>query len=142
MKNALIKKESVRYPFSKLRVYFNAIFGVMALLLSLLLLISYSDTLTVLIYITLTLTITLLSTRLKLYLLKRMEKIQSEPEEEESGGTLDWKLIAMIALLALALMLPVITALFVSPLWWFICFSSFVVGFSLSEIFLYFSVEH
>jgi len=139
----LIKKEDVQYPFSKLRVYFNAIFGAIAFLFSLVLLIRYSDIPTILFYIAVTFIIILSSTRLKIYLLKRIEKIQTEREEnQENGGGLNWRLIFTVVLLALALIIPVVTALFVNPLWWFICFSSFTVGFSFSEIFLYFSVEH
>jgi|YelNatPaOPRAMG01_1025707.scaffolds.fasta_scaffold10694_8 hypothetical protein len=140
----LVKKEKIKYPFSKLRVYFNVIFGTASLLFSLIFLISYSDTPTTLVYTALTVTVIMLSTRLKLYLLKRIEKIQLEPEnqEQEDGGTINWKIIVMAIVLAIVLMLPVITALFVNPLWWFISFSSFTVGFSLSEILLYLSVEH
>jgi len=142
----LIKKVKLRYPFSKIRVYFNTIFGAISFILSLFLIISYSDPLTVLIYTALTFIIIMLSTRLKIYLLERMEKIQSEPEENSEEGqdrhTLSWKLVITIVLVVIAFIIPVVTAVFVNPLSWFICFSSFAVGFSFSEIVLYLSTEH
>jgi hypothetical protein len=142
----LIKKVRLRYPFSKIRVYFNAIFGAICFALSLFVMISYSDPLTVLIYAALTFIIIILSTRLKIYLLERMERIQSEPEEnleeDQNRRTFNWKLVITIVLVVIAFILPIVTALFINPLWWFICFSSFTVGFSLSEIFLYLSTEH
>jgi hypothetical protein len=76
-----------------------------------------------------------------------MEKIELEPEvsqaeNQEDRGTINWKLIVTIVLLVIAFMLPVVTALFINPLWWFIGFSGFAVGFSFSEIVLYLSAEH
>ena len=137
-----IKKVNIRYPFSKIRVYFNAIFGSIAFILSLTLLISYTDTPLVSAYIATTIVLITLATKLKICVLKRLERIQSEQEEGEEGGLLSWRLIVMIILLCLALLLPVITAPLANPLWWFFGFSSFVVGFSLSEVLLYACTEH
>ncbi|MEM2144575.1 MAG: hypothetical protein QW279_04390, partial [Candidatus Jordarchaeaceae archaeon] len=61
---------------------------------------------------------------------------------KEEGGILSWRLVVMAVILALTLLLPVITAVLINPLWWFVGFSSFVVGFSLSEILLYACTEH
>ncbi|MEM1589131.1 MAG: hypothetical protein QW175_01770 [Candidatus Bathyarchaeia archaeon] len=137
-----LKKENVHYPFRRIRVYFNTIFGLMAFILSLVLLIGYTDIFTVSTYIIATFTLIILSTKLKMYLLKRMEQIQLEHEENEESGILSWKLIGMLIILGLLLLLPVITVVFINPVLWFIGFSSFVVGFSLSEILLYARTEH
>lgn len=144
MRTQKLKKEDVHYPFSKIRVYFNTIFGSAAFILSLILLINHTDFSIVLVYVVSSLALIYLSTKLKIYLLKRMERIQSEPEgnNEEEGGILSWRLIAMIILLGLALLLPVITAVVINPTWWFVGFSSFVVGFSLSETLLYTHTKH
>lgn len=144
----VIQKNSrkVAYPFSKIRVYFNATTGLLALLLSLTFLIGYSDAATTFFYLLLTLAATLLSLRLKLYLLRRMERTESDEvyveTEETRTSSLSWQLIATVALLALVILLPLISAFLISPVWWFLCFSSIVVGFSLSEPLLYLSTQH
>jgi hypothetical protein len=134
------------YPFSRIRVYFNAVTGLLALLLSVTFLTSYSDAATVFFYLLVTLAVTLLSLRLKLYLLKRMEMAELDvgyPETDETPrSSFSWQLVAVVVLLALVILLPVISALFISGLWWFIGFSGFIVGFSLSEVLLYQSTRH
>ncbi len=143
----LKKKRKERYPFSKLRVYFNAVTGFLALALSLWLLGGFSTALIVASYIILVTAITVLSLELKLYLLRRMEESESEqnnPEgdEDRPRSFLNWRLIGTVAVLVVVLLLPVVTAVLVDPVWWFVCFSSFVVGFSISEVFLYLATEH
>jgi hypothetical protein len=141
----LKRKTKLKYPFSKFRVYFNAVAGSIALLISISLLLSYSDVLAIFIYLSFSFVLTLLSLRLKLYLLERMERIEEEdyPETiEPERRFLNWRLIMMVVLLVLVLVFPVISTLFVSPLWWFIGFSGFVVGMSLSEVLLFLSVTH
>lgn len=141
----LKRKTKLKYPFSKFRVYFNAVAGSIALLISISLLLSYSDVLAIFIYLSFSFVLTLLSLRLKLYLLERMERIEEEdyPETiEPERRFLNWRLIMMVVLLVLVLVFPVISTLFVSPLWWFIGFSGFVVGMSLSEVLLFLSVAH
>jgi len=140
------RKTKLKYPFSKFRVYFNAVAGSIALLISICLLLSYSDALAIFIYLLLSFVLTLLSLRLKLYLLERMEKMELEEDYPETVEPercfLNWRLIMIVALLVLVLVFPVISTLFVSPLWWFIGFSGFVVGMSLSEVLLFLSVAH
>jgi steroid 5-alpha reductase family enzyme len=140
------KKQKVKYPFSKLRVYFNGVAGSLALLISISLLLSYSTVEALLFYLLLSFLVTILSLRLKLYLLDRMQKMELDegyPETEETpSGRFNWRLVAVIALLVFVLILPVISAVLVNPLWWFIGFSGFVCGMSLSEVLLYLSVEH
>jgi hypothetical protein len=75
--------------------------------------------------------------------MQKMELDEGYPETEETPrGRLNWRLVVVIALLVFILILPVISAVLVSPLWWFIGFSGFVCGMSLSEVLLYLSTEH
>lgn len=140
------KKPKVKYPFSKFRVYFNAVAGLLAFLISISLLLSYSTAEALFFYILLSFSVTLLALRLKLYLLERMERMELDegyPETKETDKrSLNWRLILVVAGLIFILVLPVISAVLVSPLWWFIGFSGFVCGMSLSEVLLYLSVEH
>jgi hypothetical protein len=139
------------YPFGRRRFYFNAIAGVLGLIFSIVFLGSNLPDVTSvatysLLYLAVTLAVILLSLRLKLYLLKRMEneELESSPlePEEANHSSLNWKLVLTIILLGVCLLLPLIFALLVDPLWWFIGFSSLVVGFCLSEIPLYQSTNH
>ena len=69
-----------------------------------------------------------------------LEEYAEYPEEEE--GNQKWKIILIAIGLAFFLLLPVISTQFLDPVWWFVGFSGFVTGMSISEVVLYLSVEH
>lgn len=73
-----------------------------------------------------------------------MRKIDSEtevyPAEGQSGQK--WKIILIAVILALLLLLPVVSTVFLDPVVWFVGFSGVVTGMSLSEVTLYLCVEH
>lgn len=138
------KKRNVSYPFSRARVYFNAVAGLFTLLISASLLLGYSSVLLLACYLFISAFTTFASFRFKLYLLFKMRKIDSEtevyPEEGQSGQK--WKIILIAVILALLLLLPVVSTVFLDPVVWFVGFSGVVTGMSLSEVTLYLCVEH
>jgi hypothetical protein len=142
--NLSSQKRKVTYPFSKARVYFNAIAGSAALLICVSLLLSYSDILFLICYLLLSAVASFVFLKIKLLLLVRMQDIELEVGEtpEESSGDQKWKIVLIAIALGFFLLLPVVSTRFLDPVWWFIGFSGFVTGTSLSEVALYLSVEH
>lgn len=138
------KKKNVNYPFSKARVYFNGVAGLLALLISIFLLLNYAGILFLFCYLLLSAAVSFIFFKIKLSLLFRMEKIDLDVVEhsEERNGDQKWKFVLVAIVLGFLLILPVVSTLFLSPVWWFTCFSGFVTGMSISEVPLYLCVEH
>jgi len=141
----LFKKKNLIYPFSKARVYFNAAASLIALVVCIILLATYSTVLFLVCYLFLSTLTSFVFLKIKIILLIKMQESELEeyaeyPEEEE--GNQKWKIILIAIGLAFFLLLPVISTQFLDPVWWFVGFSGFVTGMSISEVVLYFSVEH
>jgi len=134
-------RDDISYPFSKARVYFNAISGLLVFSISTYLLIVYSTFVLLAFYFALSLIVTLISFKLKLHILHRMYKNELETVKEETEKSQKWILILVAIGLVIALLLPVISTLFLDSAIWFVLFSGFVTGMSLSEIILYLQVR-
>lgn len=137
-------KKKVSYPFSKGRVYFNAVTMVIVLLVSISLLLDYSTFTSLLCYLAFSAIVTFVSFELKLHLLFKMQKTETEVGGPDKGKTEDsekWKIILVAIGFGLALLFPVISTVFLDPTSWFVGFSSFVTGISLSEVVLYFYIK-
>ena len=137
-------KEKASYPFSKVRIYFNAVTMVVVLLVSISLLLNYSTFTSLLCYLALSAIVTIVSFKLKLHLLLKMQKTETEVGGLDKGETEDserWKIILVVIGLGLLLLFPVISTVFLDPTSWFVGFSSFVTGMSISEVVLYFYIR-
>ncbi|RLI46019.1 hypothetical protein DRO69_04030 [Candidatus Bathyarchaeota archaeon] len=140
-KVVIIYKEKVNYPFSKARVYFNAISGLVIFLISAYLLIVYSTLVLLTFYLIFSAIVSFGSFKLKLHLLYKMQKAELETFEEETGKSQKWLIILVAIALGIVLLLPVVSTLFLDPTIWFIIFSGFVTGMSFSEVLLYLQVR-
>jgi len=142
----LFRDRKVNYPFSKFRVYFNAVVAVLAIILSSAIMLSVLNVTLLAGYFVITALATLLMYEAKVYILLRMQKIESASrdalryEESEEKGLLEkWGTLIILVLVAVFLGLPLILTQLMDPAWWFAGFSGFVTGTSLSEVVLFLS---
>jgi hypothetical protein len=140
--------KSVKYPFRKLRVYFNAVVAVLALVFSVLFLINPVNVWLLSSFFAIITASTVMMFYVKLRLLIRMAESESEPEQallseaHDSPGRMDrWIILLLAVLLAVFMGLPVLLLAVVDAVWWFIGLAGFVTGASLSEVVLYFSTQ-
>ncbi len=142
----LFKDRKVRYPFSKFRVYFNVVVAVLSVIFSLAILFSVPNLLLLAGYFAFTVLTALLMYEAKVYILLRMQRTESasydalQQEETEEKSLLEkWATLIVLVLVVVFLGLPIILTQLMDPAWWFIGFSGFVTGTSLSEFILYLS---
>jgi len=138
-------KKKVSYPFSNGRVYFNAVTMFVVLLVSVSLLLDYSTFTSLLCYLAFSAIVTFVSFKLKLHLLFKMQRNEVEAEggldKGKTEGFEKWKVILVAIGLGLFLLFPIISTIFLDPTSWFVGFSSFVTGTSISEVVLYFYIR-
>ena len=137
-------KEQVEYPFSILRVFLYFFGGLSALILSIPILLQiYSDPLFALVtFFVLTAVVIVVSFQLKLYLLRKMQEYEEEKLASASKSKpVDRRFFVIVFLIVLALVLPVVIFYVLDIQAWFMGLVCFVVGFCLSEPFLYWFIK-
>jgi hypothetical protein len=86
------------------------------------------------------LTAAVLALKFYIYFLRGYESSETYSSEDEAATSrrrLKWSFIALMSLAIFALFVPLILLMFLSPLWWLICITSYVPAVSIPEIILY-----
>lgn len=127
------KERGIKYPFSKIVVYWCALITVLSAVLVLIVL---PDPLLLVYYFVFTFVLTVVIFNLKLHFLFRMEKSESSGNPPELASQKESILSILVSILFMSL--PLILLAFLPPVSWFICLNVFVSSISLSEVVLFY----
>ena len=135
------KKGSFEYPFGKRWVYASLAMSVITIIFAVFML-GEEGPLALLLYFAVTSIFTAAVLMLKFYLYflrdhSSPETYSVEDEEQISRRRLKWSFITLVGLAIFALFVPLILLMFLSPLWWLICITSYVPAANIPEIILY-----
>jgi phosphoglycerol transferase MdoB-like AlkP superfamily enzyme len=135
------KKGSFEYPFGKRWVYASLAMSAIAIIFAVFML-GEEGPLALLLYFAFTSLFTAAVLVLKFYLYflrdhRSPETYSVEGEAQISRRRLKWSFIILVGLAILALFVPLILLMFLSPLWWLICITSYVPAVNIPEIILY-----
>ena len=132
-------KDEIEYPFSKVRVYFSLFAGILTIILSIPILFEISGYSVVLLFLLLSALMVIISFRLKVYTLRRMQRVEegTYPFAVGRSALFDRNFVMLILFAAFILLLPVVLAFFDAAYLAFLGMISFVTGFCLSEPLLY-----
>jgi len=135
------KKGSFEYPFGKRWVYASLAMSAIAIIFAVFML-GEGGPLALLLYFAFTslFTAAVLTLKFYLYFLRdhsSPETYSVEGEEQISRRRLKWSFMILVGLAILALFVPLILLMFLSPLWWLICITSYVPAVNIPEIILY-----
>lgn len=134
------KKRS--YPYSKSRVFFNAIVAILSAILAFTLL--ANDLALMLYYLLSTSLITIATFLLKTHLYPKIseQKFETELEQTETNHT-PWRMLLLtLGTLIALLIVPLLLARILSGPIWFVLIVSFMSGTSISEIIFYLSYKN
>lgn len=132
--------DKIEYPFSEVRVYFSLFAGILTIILSIPILFDISEYSFVLLFLFLSAVLVVISFRLKVYTLRRMQRIEENtcPFAKDKSALFDRNFVLLILFVAFILLLPVILSAFLNAVALaFLGMISFVTGFCLSEPLLY-----
>jgi hypothetical protein len=135
------QKGSYEYPFGKRWVYASVAMSAIAIVFAVFML-GGEGTSTLLLYFAFTsiFTVAILTLKFYLYFL-RQESPETYTveggEQQTSKRRLKWSFILLVCLTIAALFVPIILLMFLSPLWWLICITSYVPAVNIPEIILY-----
>ena len=135
------KKGSFEYPFGKRWVYASLAMSAIAIIFAVFML-GEEGPLALLLYFAFTslFTAAVLVLKFYLYFLRGHESSETyslEGGEEIPRRRLKWSFILLVCLAIVALFVPIILLMFLSPLWWLICITSYVPAVNIPEIILY-----
>lgn len=124
---------------SKMKMYLNAFVAILTMFLSVIMLIQLLNIFLLICYLGLSTVITFLAYKFKLFLQSRIEENLSKNEQcrhkIQDGNK---KQLLIIIGTMFLLILPLILVFLLEPVFWFLSFTSFVTGISLSEIIIYY----
>jgi hypothetical protein len=130
-------KRSLRYPYSKNRVYVSFVIFVLSLVLVAMLL--QDDPFVMLYYVVSTIILTFATFLLKtrLYPLITEQPTREQPRKNEGDKT-SWRVLLLAFFIVVAsFVIPLLLALILNPAIWFILILGFTSGVSISEIIFY-----
>jgi hypothetical protein len=135
-------KGSFEYPFGKRWVYVSLAMATIAIIFALFML-NGEGLVALLLYFAFTFIFTaaVLAVKFYIYFLRGRESssetYSGEDEMATSGRRLKWSFIVLVSLAIVALFVPLILLMFLSPLWWLICITSYVPAVNIPEVILY-----
>lgn len=142
------RNRRVKYDFSKVRVYLNAAVAILAIVFSVSILTRLLQIMLLAYYFGLTVVVTFLMFKIKVLLIFKAQETNQKKEQPFAIGQIEDKTYAkkrqilfLMGLITLLLILPLILVFVLEPTYWFVSFTSFVTGVSLSEIVLYLSAD-
>jgi hypothetical protein len=135
------QKGNFEYPFGKRWVYASVAMSAIAIVFAVFML-GGEGTPALLLYFAFTsiFTVAVLVLKFYLYFLRGDESSETysvEGEEKIPKRRLKWSFILLLCLAIAALFVPLILLMFLSPLWWLICITSYVPAVNIPEIILY-----
>lgn len=138
---SFFQKGSFEYPFGKRWVYASVAMSAIAIVFAVFML-SGEGIHALLLYFASTslFTVAVLALKFYLYFLRGHESSETysiEGGEEIPRRRLKWSFILLLCLAIAALFVPLILLMFLEPLWWLICITSYVPAVNIPEIILY-----
>jgi hypothetical protein len=135
------EKRIYEYPFGKRLVFLSVAMSAIAIIFALFML-SEEGLYALLLYFGFTsiFTAAVLVLKFYVYFLRGRESSETYSGEDEvtvSRRRLKLSFILLVILAILALFVPLILLMFLSPLWWLICITSYVPAVNIPEIILY-----
>ncbi len=133
------ERVTYEYPYSKYWVFLSCVFVFVSLLVSVY--VFYGEPILIALFLiyTIVLASIFFLIKLRLYSKKRLESVESEFESSTiSERSYVRPIYTLMAALIVALFLPFILLLFLSPMGWFLSIVGFIAGINVPEIVLYF----
>jgi hypothetical protein len=135
------KKGNFEYPFGKRWVYASVAMSAVAIVFAFFMLGDEGISALVMYFAFTSLsTVAVLALKFYVYFLRGSESSETgsvEGEEEIPKRRLKWSFILLVCLAITSLFVPIILLMFLSPLWWLICITSYVPAVNIPEIILY-----
>lgn len=131
--------EEVEYPFSKARVYFSLVAGILTFFLTVPILFEVAGYVWVLVFLLVSTVMVVASFKLKVYLSKRMWKMEENQSlfDKDRSALFDRNFVVLIFIVAVALGLPILLSAVISAYLTFLGLATYVAGFLLSEPLFY-----
>jgi hypothetical protein len=131
-------KKGVRYPYSRIRVYWSAAIVVASIVLAIL---ALKNVILLLYYLLVTFLLVVVVFTLKMRYISRIFESQEEKLSETEDRASRWKsLLLLVTLVILFLLLPLFLAKF-HPEVWFLSLISYASGVSIAEVIFFWKTK-